>query len=103
MSRALTIACFALSLAGCGGTTFYRAGSTYRIRPDAPAQVDDEDIRHAFEAHPQLPANARIAYFTFDQSHTEELGRTLRELPGVTDVYEIAPLWVTGERRLEDP
>ena len=94
---------FALALgSGCGSTTLYRPGQAWRIRPEAPAQVNDDDIRAAFEARPQLPARSRVAYFAFDQARTEELGATLRELPGVEGVHEIAPLWVTGERRFDE-
>lgn len=97
------LALFVAFSTGCGGTTFYRPGQAWRVRPEAPAQVNDDDIRAAFEARPQLPARSRVAYFAFDQARTEELGATLRELPGVEGVHEIAPLWVTGERRFDEP
>jgi hypothetical protein len=96
------LAVCAVLTTGCGGTTFYRPGQAWRVRPEAPTQVNDEDIRAAFEARPQLPARSRVAYFAFDQARTEELGATLRELPGVEGVHEIAPLWVTGERRFDE-
>ncbi len=103
MRSAILLACLALLGGACGSTTYYRPGTTWRVSPEAPDQIDDDDIRTAFEARPQLPGRARVAYFTFDQPHTEALGAMLRELPRVDGVYEIAPLWVTGERRLEEP
>lgn len=90
-----------LTVAGCGGTRVYRSSQSWRVSPDAPTQVSDEDIARAFEARPQMPDRIRVAYFAFDPESRERLRDTLRELPGVDDVYEIAPLLVTGERRFD--
>ena len=55
---ALAIAGLALStLAGCGGS--YMPGRTAGFDPEAPQQIDDDDIRKAFEARPQLPGTVR--------------------------------------------
>lgn len=90
-----------LSIAGCGGTTFYRPGASWRIATDH-LETTDGDIETAFEASPQMPPNPRIAYFTFDADRASDLGAMLRDLPSVSGVHEIAPLWVTGQRRYEE-
>jgi hypothetical protein len=105
LARPLAVAVLALAglaaLTGCGGT--YAPGRTAGFDADATPQIDDEDIRKAFEARPQLPATVRVAYYTFDPTVAKDLDGALAALPGVSSVYRIPPLLVTGERRLEDP
>jgi hypothetical protein len=85
---------------GCGVS--YMPGRTAAFDVDHAAQIDDEDIRKAFDAKPQLPGQMRVAYYTFDPQIATDLDATLAKVPGVTSVYRIPPLLVTGQRRVED-
>lgn len=102
MMRTILFASLVVIACGCASTQIYRPGRSWRVVPEAPAQVTDGDIREAFDARPQMPASPRVAYFAFDRKATDALGAMIRELPGVDGVYEIAPLFVTGQRRYEE-
>jgi hypothetical protein len=103
--------------AGCGG-------QMYRPKPvmdlDPLQEIDDEDIRKAFEAKPQMPDNVTVAYYTagthdersFGQQVSGEPGKAgsnndsrletmLWRLPGVDGIYRIPAIAVSGERRYE--
>lgn len=70
---------------------------------DREAEIDDEDIRKAFDAKPQMPkANMHVAYYTFDTEIANDLEKVLLAVPGVASAYRIPPLLVTGERRLSE-
>jgi len=96
------LAALALStLAGCGAAYQPSRGANFQI--DREAEIDDDDIRKAFEAKPQMPERElRVSYYTFDPEITGDLDKTLGALPGVTSVYRIPPLLVTGQRRLAE-
>lgn len=88
-----------LLLSGCGASVF-RPAAHFAI--DEARQIDDGDIRTAFDAHPQLQTPAQVAYYTFDPSHQDEIDRRLRSTPGVSGVYRIPTLLVTGRRRFDE-
>jgi len=116
--RALCFAALAVlaAPAGCGV-------ATYQPRPlpiDREAEIDDDDIRKAFEAKPQLPEHMTVAFYalgTHDertlgvagqaretapiagQQNDIELEAMLAELPGVDGVYRIPAIAVSGQRR----
>lgn len=94
---------FALALgAGCGGGN-YQPSRAANFQIDSEAEIDDDDIRKAFEARPQMPAsNIRLAYYTFDPAIADDLDKTLATIPGVSSSYRIPPLLVTGQRRNQD-
>jgi hypothetical protein len=101
--RALSALALTLGLAGltgCGGV--YAPGRSAAFELDAAAQIDDEDIRKAYEARPQLPGEMHVAYYCFDPEVAKDLEATLTALPGVASVYRIPPLMITGERRVEE-
>lgn len=87
------------TLAGCGGS--FTPGRTAGFEVDSPKEIDDEDIRKAFEARPQLPGQVRLAYYTFDPAVAGDLDAAFAKIPGVGSVYRIPPLLVTGERRFD--
>jgi hypothetical protein len=89
-----------LALAGCGGV--YQPGRTAAFDLDSTKQIDDEDIKRAYEARPQLPKEIRLAYYTFDPEIAKDLDGSLAKLPGVVSVYRIPPLMVTGQRRIDE-
>jgi hypothetical protein len=88
-----------LLFAGCGASVF-RPAAQFDL--DDARQIDDGDIRTAFDAHPQLQTPAQVAYYTFDPTHQDEIDRRLRATPGVARVYRIPTLLVTGRGRFDD-
>ncbi len=97
---ALTLTLGVAATTGCGTT--YQPARSAGFEMDPSAQIDDEDIRKAFEARPQLPASMRVAYYTFDPAIAKDLDATLAAVPGVTSVYRIPPLLISGQRRIDD-
>ena len=88
-------------LAACGGS--YQPSQSAKFEIDAEAEIDDDDIRKAFEARPQMPASdIRLSYYTFDPNIAEDLDKTLSTMPGVSSAYRIPPLLVTGQRRYQE-
>jgi hypothetical protein len=96
--------------------------ASYQPRPlqlDREVEIDDEDIRKAFEAKPQMPAKMTVAFFSLGSQDERTLGpgatapgppaageqndaalaAMLARLPGVEDVYRVPAVAVTGERR----
>ncbi|MDI3288976.1 hypothetical protein [Polyangium sp. 15x6] len=104
MRRLAPLALCALALTaleGCGAS--YTPSRNTHFEMDREAEIDDEDIRKAFEARPQMPAGAiRLAYYTLDPDVAGDLEKVLGTLPGVTSVYRIPSLLVTGQRRLSE-
>jgi len=91
-----------LGLAACGGGSYQPSRST-NFQIDAEAEIDDDDIRKAFDARPQMPASSiRLSYYTFDPEIVGDLDQTLATMPGVSSVYRIPPLLVTGQRRMQE-
>lgn len=95
------LAALALSFVTAGCSTAYVPSRAASFEIDSAKQIDDDDIRKAFEARPQLPAELRVAYYTFDPEIANDLDAALAKLPGVVSVYRIPPLMVTGQRRFE--
>ena len=76
----LAFAALALAgLTGCGAT--YQPGRGAAFEMDAAAHIDDEDIRKAYEVRPQLPAEMRVAYYTFVPAAAKDLEAAIRALP----------------------
>jgi hypothetical protein len=103
VGRALSALALTLGLAGltgCGGV--YAPGRGAGFELDSAAQIDDADIRKAFEARPQLPGQMHVAYYCFDPKVGKDLAATLSAVPGVASVYEIPSLMITGERRIDE-
>jgi hypothetical protein len=70
--------------------------------PDASTEIDDADVRKAFDARPQLGEHPNVAYFSFDAGKNADIERTLRAIPGVGTLYSIPALAVTGARRFDE-
>ena len=88
-------------LTACGGS--YQPSRSTKFEIDAEAEIDDEDIRKAFDARPQMPdSNIRLAYYTFDPNIAGDLDKTMSTIPGVSSAYRIPPLLVTGQRRNQE-
>lgn len=88
------------ALTGCG--VAYQPARNASFEVDSSKQIDDDDIKKAFEAKPQMPREVRVAYYTFDPEIAKDLDATLAKLPGVVSVYRIPPLMVSGQRRIDE-
>lgn len=104
MRRLAPLAACALAVAtlpGCGVSHVPARNSHFEM--DREAEIDDEDIRKAFDARPQMPSGPiRLAYYTLDPDVAGDLEKVFGALPGVTSVYRIPSLLVTGQRRLSE-
>lgn len=89
------------SAVGCGGS-LYQPSRVAHFAADSPAEVDDDDIKKAFEAKPQLGDALNVAYFSFDPSKDADVEKAIHAVPGVASVYSIPALAVTGQHRFED-
>lgn len=103
MTRLLSFGLLALgTFAGCSVAPSPPPRSA-NSQPEPQPQIDDEEIRKAFEARPQMPASAiRLSYYTFDPEIAVDLDKTLSTMPGVSSVYRIPPLLVTGQQRYQE-
>jgi hypothetical protein len=100
-SRGVFVAIAVVVVANCGPRVYQpSAASSFAL--DRDAEINDEDIRKAFEAAPQMAAKPRVAFFTFDEQHPADVERILRATPGVADVYHIGGLFVTGAHRFDE-
>ena len=85
---------------GCGATV-YQPGRGMKFDINAAMQINDDDIRKAFASRPQMGSSIRVAYYSFDPSRVDELEKMLRAREGVSDVYRIPTVMVTGRRRFD--
>lgn len=99
--RLLPYVVLALGAAACG-SSLYQPSRVAHFAPDSAAEVDDDDIKKAFEAKPQLGDALNVAYFSFDPSKDADVEKAIRAVPGVASVYSIPALAVTGQHRFED-
>ena len=76
------------STMACGGS-IYMPSRVANFDPDGAAEVNDEDVRKAFEAKPQLGDKFNVAYFSFDASKDADVESAVRDVPGVSSVYAI--------------
>jgi hypothetical protein len=88
-------------LAGCGGGV-YRPPAASQLDLAPEMEINDEDVRKAFEARPQMLPSFNVAYYSFDSSKAAPIEKLIRGLPQVKDVYSVPPLMVTGERRFSE-
>jgi hypothetical protein len=89
------------STVACGGS-IYMPSRVANFDPDGAAEINDEDVRKAFEAKPQLGERFNVAYFSFDASKDGEVDKLVRDVPGVGSVYAIPGLEATGKHRYDD-
>jgi hypothetical protein len=94
---ALTLA---LATAGCGATS-YSASSHGRFTPETEKAINDDDVRAAFGARPQIGATSRVAYYIFDDEKAEQFGRALGSIPSINSVSHIPTLFVTGAGKFD--
>jgi hypothetical protein len=88
------------SAAACGSSFQARAGTAFEI--DAAKEINDDDVRKAFDARPQLSPKPRIAIYSFDESKGDDVERAVKALPSVGGTYRIPSLLVTGQGRYAD-
>jgi len=99
--KPLLLALGLASTLACGGS-IYQPSRVANFDPDGAAEVNDEDVRKAFEARPQLGDKFNVAYFSFDASKDGDVEKAVREVPGVSSVYAIPTLEATGKHRYDD-
>jgi biopolymer transport protein ExbD len=90
-----------LGAVGCGNTVYQPADLT-RLELAPLGATTFRDIQQAFAARPQLPAQFRVAFFTFGGRHTAVLDAMLRTVPGVTETFHIPARLVGGRRFFSD-
>lgn len=90
--------CFSSLTAGCGVSVYRPPGAaTLDLAPEA--EINDDDVRKAYDARPQMKPGVRVAYFSLDADKSEDVEAMLKGLPGVAGAYRIPALLATGERR----
>jgi hypothetical protein len=85
---------------GCGGV--HRPAESAGFELDPAQEINDEDVRKAFEARPQLGERVRVAYYCFDPARADDIGNMLAKIARVESSYRIPPLLVTGRRRFQE-
>src|SRR5258708_4768829 len=90
-----------LVTAACGGS-MYMPSRAANFDPDGTKEVDDEDVKKAFEAKPQLGERFHVAYYSFDPSKDADVEKAIGAVPGVASVYSIPPLVATGQHRFDE-
>ncbi len=96
----LSAVALALLSQGCG-TTVYQPSRGFNFDLNAAAEINDDEIRKAFSAKPQIGSSIRVAYYSFDPKKVEELEKMLRAQEGVADVYRIPTVMLSGRRRYD--
>ena len=90
----------ACSVVGCGAAV-YQPSKTTGFELDPSAEINDDDVRKAFEARPQMRDKVQVAYYSFDATKADEIDAMLKALPGVSGTYRIPSLMATGQHRFE--
>lgn len=79
----------------------YQASQGARFEPDSGKEINDDDVRAAFDASPQVGESSKVAYYSFDDDRSADIEKMLSATPHVTSVYKIPRLLVTGQRPYE--
>ena len=85
---------------GCGAA--YQASEGTHFAADSAREINDDEVRAAFEASPQVKETSKVAYYTFDESRSADIEKMLATTHHVTSVYKIPRLLVTGQRTFQD-
>jgi hypothetical protein len=100
--RLAPLLAFTAASAGCGAAIYQpSAGAGFELDP--ATEIDDDDVRKAFEARPQMPDQVQIAYYAFDATRADAFDGALKTLPGVRGTYRIPGLLLTGQRTFTEP
>jgi hypothetical protein len=99
--RLAPFSAIALLLAGCGGAV-YQPSKVAGFDPDGAAEINDDDVKKAFEAKPQMGESFSVAYFSFDPTKETEIRDAIHDVPGVTSMYAIPAFMATGQRRFDE-
>jgi len=95
------IALAAWALTGCGAAV-YQPAKTTGFELDHATEINDDDVRKAFDARPQMRDTVQVAYYSFDPTKSVDIETMLRALPGVSGTYRIPSLMATGQKRFEE-
>lgn len=99
--RTIFLSTLLLTSLACGGSV-YQPSRVAHFDPDGAAEVDDEDVRKAFEAKSQMGDAINVAFFSFDPGKDADIEKAIRAVSGVSTVYSIPALAVTGQHRFEE-
>lgn len=99
--RNLVLGLACLSTVACGGS-LYMPSRVANFDPTGTSEVNDEDVRKAFEAKPQLADRFNVAYFSFDPTKDADVEKAVRAVPGVSSVYAVPALEAIGKHRFDD-
>ncbi|MCA9671447.1 MAG: hypothetical protein KC503_37880 [Myxococcales bacterium] len=103
LSHTAALTTLALTLStGCAGTRVYSPASAAGFDLSPGREIDDAAIERAFKARPQLRVPARVAFYSFDPSRTDQIAEQLEQLPQVKSTYAIPPFIMTGQRRFDE-
>jgi hypothetical protein len=80
----------------------YMPSRVANFDPTGVNEVNDEDVKKAFEAKPQLGEHMNVAYFSFDPTKDADVEKRVRAVPGVSSVYAIPALEAIGRHRFDD-
>jgi hypothetical protein len=100
--RALSTALVCLSLLPGCGMAVYQPSKSATFELDAAREINDDDVKKAFEARPQLGDRLNVAYYSFDASQANDIEAMLTTVTGVASVYRLPQLLVTGEKRYQE-
>jgi hypothetical protein len=89
------------ALAGCGAAV-YQPSRTTGFELDQATEINDDDVRKAFDARPQMRDTVQVAYYSFDPTKSGDIETMLQALPGVSGTYRIPSLMATGQKRFEE-
>jgi hypothetical protein len=92
------IALATFAIAGCGAAV-YQPSRTTGFELDQSGEINDDDVRKAFEARPQMRDKVNVAYYSFDPTKADDIEVMLKKLPGVVGTYRIPSLLATGQKR----
>lgn len=102
-SRLLTLAvalCLVTLGTGCASAV-YQPSNVAGFELEPQQEIDDDDIRKAFEARPQVPSKPSVSYYVFDDDYAEGVEEMLGGVSRVQSTYRIPALMVSGKRRFD--
>jgi len=80
----------------------YQASQGARFEPDSAREINDDEVRTAFDASPQVKDTSKVAYYAFDDERSADIEKMLSTTPHVTSVYKIPRLLVTGQHPFQE-
>lgn len=99
LAKALLSLTLLAAASGCGGSV-YRPPA--RVELDPAEEINDEDVKKAFEAKPQLRSSFHVAYYVNDAAKAAEIEAMLKGISSIKGTYRIPSLMASGQGRLDE-